>query len=254
MRDTGRGAGARGGVPPRRARARVALLPVPRRVVRLVVTALLVGALAACGGAAAGRAPEDVVDAFARALRVGDADGAYALMSEAHRRRVSRAEFARHLAENPAEAREAAAALAQRDGAAAQRAEVQLADGDTVALVRDGADWRIATNLADFYDQSTPRAALRAFVRAMERERYDVVLRFVPEADRTGMSEARMRTAFSVEAREETARLIAALRASLDAPLEEIGDHATLRYGEGGRRLARLRREGGVWKIEDPDE
>ena len=53
----------------------------------------------------------------------------------------------------------------------------------------------------------------------MERERYDVVLRFVPEADRTGMSEARMRTAFSVEAREETARLIAALDRAIG------GDH-----------------------------
>ena len=42
----------------------------------------------------------------------------------------------------------------------------------------------IASNVVDFYDQSTPRAALRSFVRAMERERYDVVLRMVPNADR----------------------------------------------------------------------
>jgi hypothetical protein len=207
-----------------------------------------------CGGATAAQSPDDVVAAFARALRTGRATDAWALMSADYRRRVSEAEFARHLAENPAEAREAADALARPDGRATQRAELTLADGDRVVLVRDDGDWRIATNLADFYDQSTPRAALRSFVRAMERERYDVVLRFVPDADREGMTEARMREAFSVEGRDETARLLAALRAGLDAPVEEVGDHATLRYGEDGRRVARLRREDGLWKIEDPDE
>jgi len=227
---------------------------------RLSLRAWMPGVLAlallgtGCGGAAAAQSPDDVVAAFARSLRAGRTAEAWALMSAAYRRRVSEAEFVRHLAENPGEAREAAEALAHPDGRATQRAELALADGDRVVLVRDDDDWRIATNLADFYDQSTPRAALRSFVRAMERERYDVVLRFVPDADREGMTEARMREAFSVEGRDETARLLAALRAGLDAPLEEIGDHATLRYGEDGRRVARLRREDGLWKIEDPDE
>jgi hypothetical protein len=207
-----------------------------------------------CGGATAAQTPEAVVSAYARALRAGRPADAWALMSADYRRRVSQAEFARHLAENPAEAREAADALARADGPASQRADVRLADGDSVTLVRDAGDWRIATNLADFYDQSTPRAALRSFVRAMERERYDMVLRFVPDADREGMTEARMRAAFSEEGRDETSRLLTALRAALDAPLEEVGDHATLRYGEDGRRVARLRREDGLWKIEDPDE
>ena len=210
--------------------------------------------ITACGGGAAERAPELVVGDFARALRSGQVDAAYALMSSADRRRVSRDEFRRHLDESPAEAREAAASLEQPDGPATQVARVVLADGDTVELVRDGGDWRIATNLVDFYDQSTPRAAIRSFVRAMERGRYDVVLRFVPEADREGMTAERMATSFGGEGREEIARLLTELRASLDAPIEEIGDHATLRYGEGNRRTTRLLREGGTWKVEDPDE
>ncbi len=211
-------------------------------------------ALAGCGGATQERAPELVVHDFAAALRAGNADAAYALMSSAYRRRVSLEEFRQHLADSPAEAREAASSLEHPDGAAAQVARVTLSDGDTVELTRDGADWRIATNLVDFYDASTPRAALRSFVRAMERERYDVVLRFVPEADREGMTAERMRASFAGEGREEVARLLTELRASLDAPIEEIGDHATLRYGEGNRRTARLLREGGAWKVEDPDE
>lgn len=226
--------------------------------------AICVGAICAmaasgCGARAAERAPELVVADFARAIResplhAGRAADAYALMSSAYRRRVSLEEFRRHLSESPAEARETAAALEQPDGTATQIARVVLADGDTVELVRDGADWRIATNLVDFYDASTPRAAIRSFVRAMERERYDVVLRFVPEADREGMSAERMRSSFGGEGREEIARLLTELRAALDAPIEEIGDHATLRYGEGNRRTARLLREGGTWKVEDPDE
>jgi hypothetical protein len=238
-----------------------------------LVLVALAGATGGCG--ASGHAPEDTVSAFARALRDGRADDAYDLMSAEYRRRVSREEFRRHVRHNRDELRETAEALSHPEGPAEQTARVVLGEGEVVELVRDGGRWRIATNLVDYYDQSTPRAALRTFVRAMERERYDVVLRLVPDADREGMTPERMREAFSGEGREEISRLLVELRAALDAPIEQVGDHATLRYGgtaraaEGGRggggegvsaagetgrgRVVRFVREGGRWKIEDPD-
>ncbi len=85
----------------------------------------------------------------------------------------------------------------------------------------------------------------------MERERYDVVLRMVPNADREGMSVDRMREAWSGEGREEVERLLENLRANLDAPIEEVGDRATMPYGD--RFTAEFVREDGIWKIEDPD-
>jgi hypothetical protein len=85
----------------------------------------------------------------------------------------------------------------------------------------------------------------------MERRRYDVVMRLVPDADREGMTEERMREAFEGEGREEVERLVATLRENLEAPIEVVGDRATMAYGEGA--TLQLVREGELWKVEDPD-
>ncbi|MBK8169781.1 MAG: hypothetical protein IPK60_05505 [Sandaracinaceae bacterium] len=204
-----------------------------------------------CGGAQA-RSPERVVQAFAASLSSGDYAGAYALMSSSYRRRVTLDEFQRHLSDNPAEARAAVDALMQPEGEAEQVAVVVLADGNEVELRNDGGEWRVATNVVDFYDQSTPRAALRSFIRAMERERYDVVVRFVPNADREGMSPEAMRAAWSGDGREEITRLLTSLRSAMSNPIEEVGDRATMRYGDA-QATVQFVREGGLWKIEDPD-
>lgn len=205
----------------------------------------------ACGGAPASTDPKATVSAFAAALREGRFDEAYGMMSRNYRRRVPFEEFRRHLEANPEEAREAAEVLARPDGEPEEVATLTYADGERLEMIREGGEWRIASNVVDFYDQSTPRAALRSFVRAMERERYDIVMRLVPEADLEGMSPERMREAWSGDNREEVERLIANLRAHLDSPIEQVGDRATMPYGE--RYTAVLVREDGVWKVEDPD-
>lgn len=234
---TGRSAAAR--------RSRMARLRI-----RVLVAAVLAVACA-CGSAAASTEPEGTIAAFAAALREGRHDEAYAMMSGSYRRRVPFEEFRRHLESNPEEAREAAEVLARPDGPAEEVATLTYADGERLEMIREDGEWRIASNVVDFYDQSTPRAALRAFVRAMERERYDIVMRMVPEADLEGMSPDRMREAWSGENREEVERLLANLRAHLDNPMEQVGDRATMPYGE--RYTAVLVRENGLWKVEDPD-
>ncbi|MBX3252141.1 MAG: hypothetical protein KF901_33515 [Myxococcales bacterium] len=206
-------------------------------------------ALAACAGRP--RGPEDTVREVAKALREGRWERAYAHLDESYRRRVTLEEFRRHLEAHPDEVRHLAGLLGHASGAQDVSATVALPDGDALVLVRDGSDWRIRGNALDFYDQSSPRAAIRAFVRAMERRRYDVVLRLVPNADREGMSEERMRESFEGEAREEIDRLLAALREGLSGPIEVVGERATLSYGDGA--TVQLLREDGVWKIEDPD-
>ena len=49
----------------------------------------------------------------------------------------------------------------------------------------------------------------------------------------------------------EVERLLASLRANLDNPIEEVGDRATMSYGEGA--AVQMVLEDGLWKIEDPD-
>jgi nicotinamide riboside kinase len=103
----------------------------------------------------------------------------------------------------------------------------------------------------EFYRQTTPREALRSFVRAVERRRYDVVLAFVPEQYRERMSADGIRELWEGDQREEILQLLENLRASLDEPIEEVGERASMQYMD--RYTCRFVREGGVWRIEDPD-
>jgi len=216
---------------------------------RLVLIAALL--LGGCPGFDATQTPESTVSAFSRALRDGRVDDAYSMMSESYRRRVGIDEFRRLFRDYPAEVQQTARALTERRGSPEEEATVEYGEGETMRLVRESGEWRVATDVVDFYDQSTPRAALRSFVRSMERRRYDVVLALIPEADREGMTEDRMRETWEGEGREEVERLLANLRAALDNPIEEVGDRATMTYGD--RFRVRFVREDGVWRIEDPE-
>jgi glutathione S-transferase len=213
------------------------------------VCAVVLGAVQGCAGTGAAT-PGAALSSFAEAIRQERFDVAYGLMAESYRERVSRDEFERHLRENPAEAHRLAARLSEPEGPIIVTARVPYAD-DALQLIQDGKTWHLEGNVVDFYDQSSPRTAIRSFVRAMENRRYDVVLRFVPNADREGMSVDAMREAWEGEGREEIERLLANLRANLNNPIEVVGDRATMPYGE--RFSMQLVREDGVWKVEDPD-
>lgn len=201
--------------------------------------------------------PELAVIDFARALNAGRFDEAYARMSEEYRQRVSFEQFKRQLTENPEETAALSHALSHVQGGAELEATIRYDDDAEVVLRKEGegegeaASWFVASPLIDFYDQSTPRAALRAFVRALERKRYDVVMRLIPNADKQGITSDRLEQAWSGEGRKDLERLLHNLREHLEAPIEVAGDRATMPYGDQMR--AQLVRENGVWKVEDPE-
>ncbi len=56
-------------------------------------------------------------------------------------------------------------------------------------MVYEGGRWRIDANAVDLYGQATPRQAITGFLRAFERKRYDVILRYVPDAEREGTAD-----------------------------------------------------------------
>jgi hypothetical protein len=204
-----------------------------------------------CAGRSAMRTPETAVEAFAEALREGNHGEIHDMLSAEYRASVSVDELGERLERNPAEREELSALMAHPTGETEITAEVPYGNGEVLRLRFEDGQWRLVGNVFDFYDQSTPRAALRSFVRAIERERYDVVLHFVPNADREGVTEDQLREAMEGDGREAIARLLENLRASLDNPITQNGDHATMPYGE--RFTAELLFEDGVWKIEDPE-
>lgn len=170
-------------------------------------------------------------------------------MSSEYRARVPLAEFKKRLEQHPAEALELAATLSKLRQPAAQEAVLSTGHGAGVRLQREGSEWRVASDLLAFYDQSTPRAALASFVRAMRAKRYDVVLRFVPEEAREGVTPQGLERAWSGEPREDIERLLDTLETELGNPIEVAGNRATMLYG--GRLRAQLVREAESWKIED---
>jgi hypothetical protein len=199
--------------------------------------------------------PELAVIDFARALNQGRFDEAYARMSEEYRQRVPFEQFKRQLSENPEETAALSHALSHVQEEAKLEATVRYDDDHEIALRREGkgeeASWFLSSPLVDFYDQSTPRSALRAFVRALENKRYDVVMRLIPNADKEGITSDRLAEAWSGDGRKELERLVHNLREHLDDPIEVTGDRATMVYGDQMR--AQLVRESGLWKVEDPE-
>ncbi|HEY2731899.1 MAG TPA: hypothetical protein VGK52_18275 [Polyangia bacterium] len=212
--------------------------------------ALALGASYACAHAGAG--PTATLSALGAALERHDFDAAYALTSADFRARVPLAAFRAELEEAGGDT----AALAHRLRVAGERngpeVTVELAPGEPTTLVEEGGRW-LAADPAIFepWSQKTPRAALRSFVRALEQRRYDVVLRLCPTARRGELSVAALRDYWEGEHKAENAQLVARLRTALGAAIVETGDEAHMPYGAGAE--ARLVREDGAWKIEDPD-
>lgn len=217
-----------------------------RRVLLLVVLAV-----AGCRTPSAAK-PMSAIDAYVAALESGDYSRAYDLMSEKYKKEHTREEFVRMLRDSPTDVRETVSRLRSGRRQVSVRAHYVYDDlKDELDLIQEEGDWRIDSDPLDFYPQDSPRDALKSFVRAVELKRYDVVLRFVPNAYRGEMTEEKIRTEFEGEKKTEIADLVRTLRAAIDNPIDQQGDEARMQYGD--RSEVKFKREDGIWKIEDFD-
>ena len=138
----------------------------------------------------ASRGPAESLRAYADALADGRADDAYRLLSDDAKRSLSLEAFRRMVTENREDAVEIARALRRADGTPEVTASVMTPDGEELRLVYEGGSWRIDGTGIDRYGQATPRQALTGFLRAFERKRYDIVLRYVPDKELEGELDA----------------------------------------------------------------
>jgi len=226
---------------------------------------------AGCGAGVQGaEGPGATLRAYATALSQGRADDAYRLLSNDAKRQVSQEAFRRMVKENPDEARDIARALARPASPPVVSATVTSPGGESLELVYEGGRWTIDGTGIDRYGQSTPRQAIEGFVRAFERGRYDVLMRYVPDSEREGRAEvmwgeqgqgggaatggaltaAALKKAWTGEQKAYITAIVQAIKSALDtARIEQTEDHAAMPYGAGGTVL--LVRENGLWKIED---
>jgi hypothetical protein len=192
-----------------------------------------------------------VLRAYAQALEQGRADDAYRLLSDEARRGISLEAFRRMVQDDPEGVREIGRALERPTAPAVVTATVTSPSGQELHLVLEGNGWHVDASSIDLYSQDTPRHAIQGFVRAVERKRYDIVLRYVPDSHKQGLDPAKLKAAWEGQEKEEMDQVIAALKQALpSASIEETGERATMPYGAGTMQLVR---EHGLWKIENFD-
>lgn len=254
--------------------------------------ALLLGLLlgSGCGASAAERGPGDALRAYASAIEQRRVDDAYRMLSEDARRTVSLEAFRRMVLESPDDVLEMARALARPAAEPEVTATVVLPGGDEILLVHEAGRWRVDASAIDLYGQSTPRQALAGFIRAFERKRYDVLLRYVPDSELSGLAEGgvapgapttpeaasadapdapaapaaaasaptsadaltadKLRATWEGPQREEIERVIQALRAALPTATIEETGDVASMAFGSGGTVSLLR-ERGAWKIRD---
>lgn len=223
-----------------------------------LATVLVVGVMGLGCSSSVQQGPSAALQSYARAIRERRIEDAYALLSTEARRSISPEAFRRMVLENPADAEELARALARPTTDPILTATITTAQGDELILVFEHGQWKIDGESVDFYGQATPRQAIRSFLRAFERRRFDILMRFVPDAKKIAderfpaLDEARLRESWEGPQRDEMERISQGIKAALpQAAVEETSDRASMSYGSSG--TVQLIREHGVWKIEDFD-
>lgn len=211
--------------------------------------ALLSGLVLGCAPSGSPHAAARTLEAYAAALRAHDARRLRALLAPADQTHLSEAALADALAHAPAEAGDLAARIA-RAPAPRLSARTVLDDGTEIELVHTEAGFRIVDPLSRLYAQDSPRATLLSFLRAVARARWDVVQRLLPAAAQKHLDAPRLAAHFEAE-REQWTRLSALLSAHRHAPIEVVGERASMPYAES--YTARFVCEDGVWKLESPE-
>lgn len=204
----------------------------------------------ACGSNMMQQGPSDALRTYAHAIEDGRIDDAYRQLSIDARRQLSLEAFRALVRENPEETREIARGLTRPVSPPVVTATVTPSSGDPLLLVFEGGHFRLDGAAIDLYGQRTPKQALEGFVRAYDRKRFDILLRFVPTAELEGLTAAKLQASWDGPEKGTMSRIVAAIRATLPtAPIEQTVDRASMSYGLGG--TIELVREHGAWKIED---
>lgn len=208
---------------------------------RLALPALaIVTALSSLGcGASRIADPKSAVAAYASAAARGDADAIYEMLSEKGKRALSREEVRKIVADEKAELADQSKAVTAPGVVIKSRAQVRFQDGEDATLVVDErGSYRIATADALPAGARSPEQALDQLRRVLARRSYAGLMRVLSPATR-GAVEADLRS------------LVLGLEHPEGLDITVAGDTATVQI-PGGHEV-KLRREAGVWHVEDFD-
>jgi hypothetical protein len=182
--------------------------------------------------------PADAAKAYASAAERGDSAALYAMMTSASREARSRGELEAMLADERSELAEQGKALSGPDVRVEASAILRFADGEEAAL--DLQDGRYGVSAAGALPGGarTPEGALDQLRRVLARRSYAGLMRVLSQPTRAAI-ENDLRT------------LVDGLGAPETLPVQQTGDTAVVQV-PGGHQV-KLRRESGIWHVEDFD-
>jgi hypothetical protein len=201
-----------------------------------IVTMVLCALASGCASQTTVPDPSPTIDAYAEALEKGDADALYDMMSEESRRAISREELTRVLREQKRELSEHATEVRADDRALSARAELRYDDGEVVSLDLEDGHFRVTAADALPAGAKTPAQALGQLRRVLARRSYAGLMRVLSP-----------RTRAAVE--RDLRSLVDGLTDPDSLEIDVVGDAATVEV-PGGHQV-KLRREDGVWHVDD---
>jgi hypothetical protein len=192
----------------------------------------------ACANSGTVPPPEPTIARYAEALKRGDADVLYGMLNSESKRAVSKDELKRILKDQKGELAEHAKAVSGGDRAIEARAKVRFADGEVVSLDLVDGKFRIAAADALPAAARTPTQALGQLRSVLARRSYSGLLRVMSPKTRAAMER-------------DLRSLVEGLSEPEALQVDVVGDAASVTV-PGGHQV-KLKREDGVWHIEDFD-
>ncbi len=200
--------------------------------------------LAACGAARGPSTPAaDGVRAYLAALRSNDPHDAYALLTSDVKKRVSYDQFEIAWKQSQREREWQAQVLEQSlkgNPDVGERALISFSDGKLFQLEREGATWRLESELVSRSRAKEPRDAIRLFADAIAARDVGAALNVLTQRRRDGLTR-------------QIEGFINGLGKRINDRLDRFGpDRAELRWDENGIRYRIvLRKEDDEWRIDD---
>jgi hypothetical protein len=211
----------------------------PKSTSLLACTAVVMacGWLAGCGTSQVPD-PKSAANDYARAVQSQDADALYGMLTESAQRSRSKEDVRKLLAEDRTELAEQARAVQGKDARVEATARLRYQDGEETALeLREGHFWVSAAGTMPGGAKS-PEQALDQLRRVLARRSYVGLMRVLSPQTRAAV-EADLRS------------LVIGLDHPETLSVETTGDAAQITV-PGGHHV-RLRREAGIWRVEDFD-
>lgn len=199
---------------------------------------LVFGSCFALGCAPSLPAPDATLRAYAKAAERGDATALAGLLTDESRKSLGRSGVERALADGKVELAEQGRSVDKGGWTLKATARVRYADGEDATLVLEDGAFRVASAEALPTAPRTPADALAAFRRVLARRSYAGLLRVLSRETRASMER-------------DLSAIVDALERPDSLDVQVKGDDAQVDLGGG--HLVRLKREGGVWRIEDFD-